>query len=142
MQMRDEELAEKLRARRQPCIATYGGWVEEIDQARGRAVMSFVMKPEFCHSVDIVQGGFITGMVDAAMSHALIARIGLGIAIPTLEIKVSFLEPGHPGRFLAVGEVVRLGGAVAFMEGTLHDEKERLVARASATARIIRQRKA
>ena len=133
----DQEMLELLRKRTPPCLLMLGGHIDAVDTTAGSATLSFKLTHDFCHSGDIVQGGFITGMVDAAMSHALIARTGAGSAVPTLEIKVSFFEPGHPGRFRAVGQVARQGRSTAFLEGTLYNEQDGIVAKATATARIV-----
>jgi len=139
----DAGFLERMRRRRPPCIETLNGEVVAIDSAAGRATMRFVATEAFCHSGDIVQGGFVTGMLDAAMSQAAIARSRLTANVPTLEIKVSFFAPAHPGVLRAEGRVARWGRSVAFLEGTLHDPQDRVVASATATIRLVpRERKA
>lgn len=135
--MTDQDLVERLNQRRPPCVLTLGGEVMRISKAEGRAVMRFVARPDFCHSGTIVQGGFITGMIDAAMSHALMAATDLQFAVPTLELKVSFFEPGNPGPMVAEGVVARLGRSTAFLEGTLQSERNSVIAKATATARLV-----
>ena len=57
----------------------------------------FEIVPAFCHSQGrICQGGFLTGMVDTAMANAAIAKGRLAVAVPTLELKISFLEAMGP----------------------------------------------
>ncbi|GIR69646.1 MAG: hypothetical protein CM15mP74_08970 [Halieaceae bacterium] len=43
--------------------------------ARQKAVFTFTVPLEYCHSGDVVQGGFVTAMLDAAMSHALLVPL-------------------------------------------------------------------
>jgi len=131
------ETMERMRRNRQPCVETMGGQVLDVDPARGWIKMRWVAKPEFCHSGNIVQGGFITGMVDSAMAHAAMARGHFQMAVPTLEIKVSFFAPGHPGPMIAEGWVERWGRSTAFLEGKLYRENGEIVAKASATARLV-----
>ena len=52
-------------------IRLLGGTIVELDMARQKAVFTFTVPLEYCHSGDVVQGGFVTAMLDAAMSHAL-----------------------------------------------------------------------
>ena len=104
---------------------------------RKQMVMNFHASKAFCHSGDIVQGGFITGMLDATMSHAVLAAVKKPIVLPTLEIKVSFLEIARMGDLVATGTVVRLGKSVVFLEGQLKDPQGKLLATASSTARIL-----
>lgn len=131
------EIIERLRKHRQPCVVTMGGEVLDVDQARGWIKMLWVAKPEFCHSGNIVQGGFITGMVDSSMAHAAMVRGNFQMAVPTLEIKVSFFSPGHPGPMIAEGWVERWGRSTAFLEGKLYREDGDVVAKTSATARLV-----
>ena len=68
------EIIARMKKNRQPCVETMGGEVLEVDQARGWIKMRWLARPEFCHSGNIVQGGFITGMVDSSMAHAAMVR--------------------------------------------------------------------
>jgi uncharacterized protein (TIGR00369 family) len=49
-------------------------------------------------------------------------------------MKTSFFRPAMPGRLRGVGRVVRWGRTLAFTEGELYDEADRLVAKATGTA--------
>src|SRR5262249_8538441 len=65
-----------------------------LDSRRGLAQCRFKIVPAFCHSQGaICQGGFLTGMVDIAMANAALAKGRFACAVPTLELKMSFLEP-------------------------------------------------
>jgi len=124
-----------------PAVRTLGGSVTSYDDTTRTMVMSFHASEAFCHSGDIVQGGFVTGMIDATMSHAVFAAVREPIILPTLEIKVSFLEIARMGDLVASGTVIRLGKTVAFLEGQLEDRQGKLLARATSTARILRKRR-
>ena len=75
----------------------------------GRATLEYEAKREQCHSGGVVQGGFISGWIDAAMAHAAIAKNGPGIVPMTLELKVSFFAPTRPGLVIAEAWVERHG---------------------------------
>jgi molybdopterin converting factor subunit 1 len=92
----------------------------------------------FLNPGGMVQGGFITAMLDETMGPAALAQLGPGHMIPTLELKVSFMRPGRPGRFVCDGRVVHMGKSVAFLEASLTDDDGNLVATATATARVVR----
>ena len=95
--------------------------------------------PAFCHSQGrICQGGFLTGMVDAAMANAAIAKSGFAAAVPTLELKISFLEAVGPGIVFAEGRVLRWGGSVGFLDGDIRDADGRLIVHATSTIKIVR----
>ncbi len=108
-----------------------------FDEASRCAFMEFTANDGMCHSGNIVQGGFVTGWLDSAMSHAAV-RASQGTRSPaTLEIKVSFFRAAHPGRVRAEGRVVRLGGSIAFLEGRLLDDAGEVIATASSTAKMV-----
>ena len=86
----------------------------------------------------LVQGGFVTAMLDETMGTAGIAQLGAGYTIPTLELKVSFLKPTRPGRLVCDGRVLQMGKSVAFLEAELRDDDGNLVATATATARVVK----
>ena len=122
-----------------PCVTSLGGRIESYDADARRIVMAFTMPLEFCHSGNVVQGGFVTGMLDAAMAHAVFLEFGRRIALPSLDINVSFLRPTLAGPQQAHGRILRLGRSVAFLDGELFDREGRLTARATSTARVIRE---
>lgn len=99
----------------------------------GRARLEYRARPDMCHSGGVVQGGFVTGWIDAAMAHAAIARNGEGVTPMTLELKVSFFAPVRPGLVIAEGWAVRNGRKTAFYEGHLLDEAGNVLAKASTT---------
>lgn len=106
--------------------------VVEIDPG-GRAVLEYQARPEQCHSGGVVQGGFVTGWIDAAMAHAVIAKVGDAVVPMTLELKVSFLGPARPGLVIATGRIIKAGRTTAFVEGSLTDAAGTLLATASST---------
>ena len=99
----------------------------------GRARLEYRARADMCHSGGVVQGGFVTGWIDAAMAHAAIARNGADVTPMTLELKVSFFAPVRPGLVIAEGWAVRNGRKTAFYEGHLLDEDGNVVAKASTT---------
>lgn len=132
----DSELLDRFRASaNQPnCSQLLGFEMLEIDQARRRVIMRFVGRPDFTNPMGNIQGGMLSAMLDDAMSVAGLVASGMQAAMPTLEMKISFLRPAAPGPLRAIGQVVKLGKSIAFLEGELFDAQERLVAKASATA--------
>ena len=134
--MSDEEIVAMLNRGMSAPLRTLGAEVLAYDSQSTRATVAYQAVPAFCHSETIVQGGFITGMVDSAMALAVFGKFGYRVRLPTLEIKVSFISPGNPGRLVATAWPVHLGRSTAFLEGELHQDG-RLVARASQTARLL-----
>jgi len=107
--------------------------IVSMDGEAGRSCLEYQARAEQCHSGGVVQGGFVSGWIDAAMAHALIAKLGEGIVPMTLELKVSFLAPARPGQVFAEGWIVKAGRKMAFVEGSLKDGEGELLATASST---------
>jgi uncharacterized protein (TIGR00369 family) len=137
--MHDAEILKALKAEQPEAVRTLNGELLDVDSARGYARYRFEVVAAFCHSRGkICQGGFLTGMVDTAMANAAIVKGRLAVAVPTLEIKVSFFEAMGPGIVYAEGRVLRWGGSVGFLDGELRDEKGRLIVHATSTVKIVR----
>lgn len=103
----------------------------------GRAVLEYEAKASQCHSGGVVQGGFVTGWIDAAMAHAAIAMVGDDVTPMTLELKVSFFAPARPGTVFAEGWAIKHGRRTAFYEGALKDANGTLLAKATSTMTMM-----
>ena len=110
----------------------------EFDDELGTSVMSFVINKDFTHSNEtIVQGGFITAMLDAAMAHLIILKRNGEVNPLSLNINVNFIAPGAPGKFVAKGEITKMGKSIAFTSSELF-QGETLIATATATNKMIK----
>ena len=109
----------------------------DFDSSNEIAVLEFEAVPEFCHSESqIVQGGFVTGMMDASMALLLIGVLDFKFNPVSLDINVSFLEPAHPGLLFAKAKILRLGKSIAYMSSTLTQDGT-LVATSTSTVKLI-----
>lgn len=106
--------------------------IVEMDQS-GKAVLEYQAKPEQCHSGGVVQGGFVTGWIDAAMAHAAIALKGTDVVPMSLELKVSFFAPARPGLVIVEGWVEKDGRRTGFFEGRLKDSEGTVLAKGTST---------
>jgi uncharacterized protein (TIGR00369 family) len=104
--------------------------------------MEFDISRDFCHSGDVVQGGFITAMLDAAMTHAVFAAGDGVVNLSSLEIKTNYLETTRAGLLRAEGVVIKSGYKLAFLEGRLYDAQGVLTATSSTVAKLIRAKTA
>ncbi len=125
MKLTDKEKLKLLEAHKPPCLDSLRGKATQLNSEKQTAIMEFDAVPEFCHSeAQIVQGGFITGMMDTCMAHLLIALLDFKFNPVSLDINVSFLAPAHPGTL------------VAEATSTLSQE-DHLVATATSTIKLI-----
>jgi len=100
--------------------------------------MTFDIDDELTHSDGkIVQGGFITAMLDTTMAHLLIF-VKKGEYNPlTLNINVAFVASGSPGIFTTKAKIEKLGNSIVFTSGSLHQE-DKLIATATSTNKLIK----
>ena len=130
---------DRINARLPPFMALMSGRIERIDAASQAVEMSFQIGTHLCHSVDIVQGGFITAMLDAAMSHAVFALDDTVLGLSSLEISTRYLEVTRAGPCRALGRIVRLSYKTAFLEGELLSADGLRLATAQTVARLSRK---
>ena len=141
--MTDAQILAVLQANPPDPVKVLNGELLAIDSTRGISRFRFEVVPAFCHSNGrVCQGGFLTGMVDTAMANAAIAKGRIALAVPTLELKISFFEAMGPGIVYAEGRVLRWGGSVGFLDGDIKDEQGRLIVHATSTIKIVRPKKA
>ena len=133
----DKKTLELLSANRPPCIDTLNGKATQFISEPPSLKMEFEAVPEFCHSPNqVVQGGFVTGMLDTSMAHLLIALSGGKLNPVSLDINVSFLAPAHPGKLISTAKVVRLGKSIGYFSSLLY-QQETLVATATSTIKLV-----
>ncbi len=109
-----------------------------LDEKLGKAILCYNATNNMCHSGGIVQGGFITGWLDAAMAYACMAYVGKDALVLSLSINIIFLNSVGPGSVISEGRVVRVGKSVAFLEGELKDKNGKILASGTQTAKLRR----
>ena len=119
-------------------LTMLGGRFVAVDRSTKSCTMEFEISRDFCHSGDVVQGGFVTAMLDAVMSHAVFAAEDGVANLSSLEIKTNYLEATRAGRLRAEGVVIKSGYKLAFLEGRLYDAGGVLTATSSTVAKLIR----
>ena len=60
---------------------------------------------------------------------------------PTIDMHVTFIAPARPGPIIGEGQVISAGKSIAFLEGRLTDAAGVLLARGTATARLVPPRR-
>jgi uncharacterized protein (TIGR00369 family) len=133
----DKKILELLSSNKPPCLDTLNGKTTHFESNPPLLTMEFEAVPEFCHSpTQVVQGGFVTGMLDTSMAHLLIALSGGRLNPVSLDINVSFLAPSHPGKLISEAKVVRLGKSIGYFSSSLY-QQETLVATATSTIKLV-----
>ena len=130
-------IVERLNASAPPSIKTLNGTISAFDKRSGVIEFYFNANESHTHSDDIVQGGFVAGMLDAAMAHVVFCVLDRVVILATLEMKVSYLDIARPGKLTARGWVLRMGKTISFLESDLTAADGTLLAKATSTVRII-----
>lgn len=116
---------------RPPCAELLGWEILDADPAR----------PEFRNPAGYIQGGFLAAMLDDVMGPAAFVHSEGRQFSPTIDLCVSFMAPARPGRLVGEGQVVQMGKSIGFLEGKLWDADGVLVAKATATCRVMERGK-
>ncbi|MEM0985638.1 MAG: PaaI family thioesterase [Pseudomonadota bacterium] len=120
--------------KRPPCSDTLGMRLTGVNQTNQALTMAFEVSPSFSNPTGAIQGGFISAMLDEAMSTCVIIASNVTMTAPTLELKTSFLRPLFPGPARVEARILKMGKSAAFMEAECFDPDGKLVAKATATA--------
>ncbi len=99
--------------------------------------MAFDAKPAFCNPGGNIQGGFVAAMLDDTLGPTVLVKTGGDAYCATIDLSVRFLAPARPGQLIGDGWIVQLGKTIAFLEGELRDGSGRIVATATASARVV-----
>ena len=135
----DKEKLDLLRSKiaRPPCLDSLRGEVIFYQSEPPKLKMQFEAIPEFCHSPNqIVQGGFVTGMLDSAMAHLVIAYLDFEFNPISLDINVSFLESSHPGILIAESKIKKLGKNIGYLSSEIF-QNDKLVAASTSTVKLV-----
>ena len=121
-------------------IRLLGGEVTELALDEQKATFVFTVPLEYCHSGDIVQGGFVTAMLDAAMSHAAFGTNRTITGLASINISTQYLGICRGNQPLKVSGWIRQAThRTAFFEGHIVSADGSLVATAQSVAKVSRQ---
>ncbi len=119
-----------------PVAALIGFTITSIEP--GRSVVEMDAGPQHANPMGTLHGGIVCDLADAAMGMAYASSLDEGETFTTLELKINFLKPVWTGRLIATGRLVKGGHTIGLVECDVHDDKDRLVARASSTCMTLR----
>jgi uncharacterized protein (TIGR00369 family) len=109
----------------------------DADVDSGTIELAFNATEDFTNPSGNVLGAFTAAMLYDTVGPALLATLEPDQFQSTIDIHVSSLRPVRPGRLIGTGRVVHRVGDLAFLEASLRDSDENVIATATATARVI-----
>ena len=84
-----------------------------------------------------VAGGHLSVFADELLGSAIGSVLDGGELATTAELKISFLKPVAKGLLRGEGRVIRKGKRVAFLEATIKNAKDEIVAMVSSTWTVV-----
>ncbi len=114
------------------------GKVLEIDFKSQSLKMSFLATEDICHSNGtIIQGGFTTVMMDSCMAFLVMELTDFIYTPMSIDINVSFLAAGRPGKLDCKSKIIKLGKSIGFASAELHQEGE-IIATATSSLKLVK----
>jgi uncharacterized protein (TIGR00369 family) len=101
----------------------------------GTTVWRMKVDDRFLNPAGIVQGGFLSAMMDSAMGASAVSVLsGRKANVANTEMKSSFLRSASVGDVLTCTAIVlKPGSVVSFVAARIVDAQDRLIATASST---------
>ena len=115
---------------------------EARDVADGHATVTLSAGPQHANPMGTLHGGILCDIADAAMGLAFASTLAPEESLTTVELKINFFRPVWQTRLRAEGTVVQRGQTMGYVECTITDEENRLVAKAASTCMVLRGQKA
>jgi len=108
----------------------------------GRASVTLAAGPQHANPMGTLHGGILCDIADAAMGMAFASTLAPEESFTTVELKINFFRPVWQAQLTAEAFVVQRGRTVGFVECSVTDEENRLIAKASSTCMVLRADKA
>lgn len=116
-----------------PMHVTFG--IRVLAARDGYAELAGMPSEKFYNPMRRVHGGFAATLIDSALGSAVMTKLGKGVGVGTIELKVSYV-----GRIdVAVGEVVcrasvlHAGRTMLTAEARIEDQSKKLYAHGTGT---------
>ena len=134
------DFRERAKANDVPVARLIGFEVKDISD--GRATVTLSAGPQHANPMGTLHGGILCDIADAAMGMAFASTLAPEESFTTVELKINFFRPVWQARLRAEGAVVQRGRTMGYVECTITDEENRLVAKAASTCMVLRGQKA
>ena len=115
--------------------------IEMVDAGDGRATVEMTPTGDMANHSGFVHGGMITALADSAMGRSLRTLVPGVVRAMSFDLKLNFISAAKVGETLrATGHVIHSGRRTAVTECRVEGPGGRLVATASGTFAITREK--
>lgn len=111
-----------------------------VNAQDGRAVLEADFRSSLTNPNGVLHGGVAFTMADTSMGAALTTVLEAGERCTAVEIKINFLKAVTEGKLICETKVVSKKRRLAFLESGVTDEKGSLVAKATGTFYILKNK--
>ncbi|OLB87372.1 MAG: PaaI family thioesterase [Chloroflexi bacterium] len=112
-----------------------------VELGEGRATVEMTPSEDMANHAGFVHGGMITALADSAMGRSLRTLVPGVARAMSFDLKLNFISAAKVGeKLVAVGNVVHAGRRTAVTECRVEAPGGRLVATASGTFAITREK--
>lgn len=114
--------------------------LEVVSIEEGEVSFSVPTRAEFANPLGQLHGGICATLLDSVMGCAIHSTLEAGVGYGTLELKANYIRtvPVDGARLVGTGRTIHVGRQVATAEGSVLDERGRLVAHGTTTCMIYR----
>ena len=124
------------------CAELLGWHIIDARPDEGWIFVGFEGRPEFRNPAGFIQGGFLAAMLDDTLGPTIFLKSWGKLYTVTTNMNVSFLNPARVGPIFGEGQILQAGKTLGFVEAKLTDKDGLVLARATATVRIVAAEKA
>ena len=111
-----------------------------VDPSTGEVRLAFLARPEFANRHGTVSGGFLAAMLDSVTAAPILASLPEELTVVTTDLRVHYEKPTQLGELFGCGRISSRDDREVHSEGELANPAGDVVARATATFRLVRLR--
>ena len=134
------DFRERAKANDVPVARLIGFEASEV--ADGHATVALPVGTRHANPMGTLHGGILCDIADAAMGMAFASTLAPEESFTTVELKINYLRPVWQARLKAEGIVVQRGRTMGYLECSITDDENRVVAKAASTCMVLRGQKA
>jgi len=95
--------------------------------------------PFMHNSLGVVHGGVLATLIDSTMGSLINRSLPAGQYAVTTELKTNYLRPGKGGQLRAEASILHRGQTLVVCQGSVFDERNKLLAHATGTFMILKR---
>ena len=123
-----------------PRVWTHLG-IRVVARDEGSAIVEMTPTEDLANAAGYVHGGMISTLADIAMAVSVRTMVPAGVRVVSFDLKLTFISAAKLGEPLrAVGRVIHAGGRTAVADCRVEGPGGKLVATASGTFAVIRDK--